>query len=248
MYDLADPDPAALGVDVIEWPSGGGSWTAAISDEGKRALFATGSGIVRLYDTSVLLESQSPMQEELLKPIAKSDQPWKIIGAALSPDCTRIFLTTVDRILVLNALDTDLVQLRTLHLVTAENSNLCITNACVCAAGLLAAFAGGHAVKGTDAKSRQVRVWRVHDDSEVELRTLEFAAPADSVAITKDGGRIAVGTRDGVVNIISTGSWATEVMLGVASAVSTANTILSLAFSNNGAMLVAGRQTGKFAV
>eukprot|EP01052_Picozoa_sp_SAG31_P072025 SAG31_NODE_30984_length_373_cov_3.397810_1_plen_78_part_01 len=44
MYDLADPDPAAPGVDVIEWPSGGGSWTAAISDEGKRALFATGSG------------------------------------------------------------------------------------------------------------------------------------------------------------------------------------------------------------
>eukprot|EP01051_Picozoa_sp_SAG22_P012562 SAG22_NODE_1317_length_4765_cov_2.131590_6_plen_425_part_01 len=248
MYDLADPDPAAPGVDVFEWPSGHGAWTSAISDEGKRVLFTTASGTVLLYDTSMLLESQSPMREELLKPIGKSDLRRQLFGAALSPDCTRIFVMAVGGILVLNALDTDLAQLRMLHFVTAENSNISITNACVCVGGLLAGFAGGNTVKGTDAKSRRVRVWRVHDNSEIELRTLELAAPADSVAITKDGGRIAVGTRDGVVNIISTGSWATEVMLGVASAVSTANMILSLAFSNNGAMLVAGRQTNEFVV
>ena len=147
-----------------------------------------------------------------------------------------------------------LAELRVLPFTPAEGNQLSLHNHCKCAGGLLAAVGGGFgamvggSVSASDPKTGLVRVWRVDDGNEAEIRTLNFLAPADSVTVSVNGGLIAVGTRDGVVHIISTGSWATRVMLGVTSTVSNANMILSLAFSNSGAVLVAGRHTDVFDV
>eukprot|EP01052_Picozoa_sp_SAG31_P013158 SAG31_NODE_786_length_12098_cov_15.117446_6_plen_235_part_00 len=192
MYDLADPDPAALGAPIFK--SYIPMWTGVISDDGASVFFSNLNGEMLVYNTSVLLVSPNPMQERLTPRGSRIQIGRPIFGGAFSKDRGRIFAATMDGILVLGASDASLVELRVLPFKPAEGNQMSFSNHCKCAGGLLAANGGGSgamiggSVSPLDAKSKTVRVWRVDDDNEVEIRTLVFLAPADSVALSVDGG------------------------------------------------------------
>jgi hypothetical protein len=115
---------------------------------------------------------------------------------------------------------------------------------------LLAAAGGGPTVSDADTPcARQVRVWSVEIDQETQLRTLDFDAIADSVALRPDAGQLAVGLRDGTVQVFSTATWelvvepfAPTMADDGASSATEDPAVLSLQFSPDGTKLAAGRR------
>ena len=266
LFDLADTSPTAgtAGIVVAEFeqmPS-----AAAVSADGGSLCIGDYGGGLQVFDSAAVLAAAAAVAggaepAPAVEPRAQSTQPLGgMVGMiAFSQDGDRLFaICQYGPITVHDARREELPILRTLPFTGGKGmSDFTLARAggkdrgggSTRSTELLAAAGGGYSTTAADTPcARQVRVWSVENERETQLRTLEFDAIADSVALRADAGQLAVGLRDGMVQVFSTATWELVVELSAhmilddgASGATEDPRVLSLQFSPDGTKLAAGR-------
>eukprot|EP01045_Picozoa_sp_COSAG04_P024640 COSAG04_NODE_3105_length_3166_cov_60.907075_1_plen_805_part_10 len=207
------------------------------------SVFALGdySGWVGLFDVARLLASEDPLREGPERECRAGTTP--VIGAELSPDDSRLF-TMCRGAAMVEMRDARRDCLPVLATLSFEANEGLGTRRLACSETLVVTAGGAWVGRPSDARSRRARVWRLDDLEAAEHETLEFSSDANAVALRPgSGAELAVGTGDGAVQIFSScleGSEGTGDVMDAGDG----SPVMSLVYSPDGSLLLAGRFSG----
>eukprot|EP01045_Picozoa_sp_COSAG04_P025278 COSAG04_NODE_3288_length_2970_cov_33.737374_1_plen_766_part_10 len=236
LHSLEDP---AVRTVVVERPA---MFSAAVASR-DGSVFSLGdySGWVGLFDVARLLASEEPLREGPERECQAGASA--VSGLELSPDSSRLFAmcrggTAVE---MRDARSDCLAVLATLSFEANEGTG---TRRLVCSETLVVAAGGAYMGRPSDARSRRARVWRLDDLEGAEPMTLEFSSDANAVALRPCcEGELAVGTGDGAVRVFAS-CLIEAAEAGCVMDVGNGAPVLSLSYSPDGSLLLAGRYSG----